>query len=195
MGAWRGWEEQSSCCPHPNPPSPAARPTLHPTSSRPAVPTLFLGKAPIQYPPEVVCPERRALRSRTLYSHHWGVDNRARRAWRHWGPWDPQPAAPLSCRHHRHLPVGGLQPPGAARAGPVRHHLALDPRPRPLYSAAHPDPLLKIPVRRAVPREVQSVWIVSGDPHRAAAWSLLNASYQEPTSSLQDTLSGQPGSA
>ena len=68
---------------------------------------------------------------RTLYSHHWGVDNRARRAWRHWGPWDPQPTAPLSCRHHRHLPMGGLQPPGTARAGPVRHHLVLDPHPQP----------------------------------------------------------------
>nr|XP_031531785.1 retinal rod rhodopsin-sensitive cGMP 3',5'-cyclic phosphodiesterase subunit gamma isoform X1 [Vicugna pacos] len=30
-------------------------------------------------------------------------------------------------RHHCHLPVGSLQSPGAARAGPVRDHLALDP--------------------------------------------------------------------
>lgn len=29
------------------------------------------------------------------------------------------------CRHHCHLPLGGLQSPGAARAGPVRHHLSL----------------------------------------------------------------------
>lgn len=33
---------------------------------------------------------------------------------------------PLSRRHHSHLPMGSLQPPGAARAGPVRHHLAPD---------------------------------------------------------------------
>uniref|UniRef100_A0A8D3D1Y9 Retinal rod rhodopsin-sensitive cGMP 3',5'-cyclic phosphodiesterase subunit gamma n=1 Tax=Scophthalmus maximus TaxID=52904 RepID=A0A8D3D1Y9_SCOMX len=40
------------------------------------------------------------------------------------------PSQPLAshvlffCRHHRHLPLGGLQSPGAARAGPVRHHLS-----------------------------------------------------------------------
>lgn len=28
-------------------------------------------------------------------------------------------------RHHCYLPLGGLQSPGAARAGPVRHHLSL----------------------------------------------------------------------
>lgn len=46
-----------------------------------------------------------------------------------------------------------------------------------------------------MPLGSQSVWIVSGDPHRAAASSLLDASYQEPTTSLQDTLSGQPDPA
>uniref|UniRef100_A0A7N9C866 Retinal rod rhodopsin-sensitive cGMP 3',5'-cyclic phosphodiesterase subunit gamma n=1 Tax=Macaca fascicularis TaxID=9541 RepID=A0A7N9C866_MACFA len=29
--------------------------------------------------------------------------------------------------HHGHLPLGGLQPPGAARAGPIWHHLAPGP--------------------------------------------------------------------
>lgn len=45
-------------------------------------------------------------------------------------------AGPLLRRHHGHLPVGGLQPPGAARAGPVRHHLAA-PASRP-PAAPHP---------------------------------------------------------
>lgn len=26
-----------------------------------------------------------------LYPHHWGVDNRAQRAWWRQQPWDPQP--------------------------------------------------------------------------------------------------------
>lgn len=46
------------------------------------------------------------------------------------------------CRHHRHLPLGGLQSPGAAWAGPVWYHLSLpaclchpeDYRPRPCTS-------------------------------------------------------------
>lgn len=32
-------------------------------------------------------------------------------------------------RHHCHLSLGGLQSPGAARAGPVRHHLSLGSAP------------------------------------------------------------------
>uniref|UniRef100_A0AAR2K7B7 Retinal rod rhodopsin-sensitive cGMP 3',5'-cyclic phosphodiesterase subunit gamma n=1 Tax=Pygocentrus nattereri TaxID=42514 RepID=A0AAR2K7B7_PYGNA len=35
--------------------------------------------------------------------------------------------------HHCHLPLGGLQPPGAARAGPVRHHLNPPSSHHPLY--------------------------------------------------------------
>lgn len=33
------------------------------------------------------------------------------------------------CRHHCHLPLGGLQSPGAAWAGAVRHHLSLPASP------------------------------------------------------------------
>lgn len=35
----------------------------------------------------------------------------------------------LCFRYHRHLPLGGLQSPGAARAGSVRHHLSLSRTP------------------------------------------------------------------
>lgn len=44
----------------------------------------------------------------------------------------------VCCRHHRHLPLGGLQSPGAAWAGPVRHHLSLPASPcSPLRITGH----------------------------------------------------------
>lgn len=65
----------------------------------PAAPTVP-GRGVHSTPPKLVCPGRRVFPT-------GGVDS-----------------GPLLRRHHSHLPVGGLQPPGAARAGPVRHHLA-----------------------------------------------------------------------
>uniref|UniRef100_A0AAQ4RP33 Retinal rod rhodopsin-sensitive cGMP 3',5'-cyclic phosphodiesterase subunit gamma n=1 Tax=Gasterosteus aculeatus aculeatus TaxID=481459 RepID=A0AAQ4RP33_GASAC len=43
----------------------------------------------------------------------------------------------LFCRHHCHLPLGGLQSPGAERAGQVRHHL------RPCAASRCPEMLQK----------------------------------------------------
>lgn len=83
----------------------------------------------------------------------WGVDNRAWRGWWPLGPGASWCHCSFSCRHHGHLPMGGLQPPGAARTGPVWHHLAPEPDPEPQgrTPCCPPPPLLRIPVRRPAP--------------------------------------------
>lgn len=57
--------------------------------------------------------------------------------------------SPSVCyRHHRHLPLGGLQSPGAAWAGPVRHHLSLPSPPcNPLRITGHVHALQTICLR------------------------------------------------
>lgn len=45
-------------------------------------------------------------------------------------------AASFLPRYHRDLPLGSLQPPGAARAGSVRHHLGRPRPPQPIHPIA-----------------------------------------------------------
>lgn len=135
-GAWRGWKRTGSpCCP----PLPAAGMP----SSRPS-----LGLLPALSTPQSCSVLGGGSSQGTCTLTTWGADK----------GWEGQgtlldPPAPLSCRHHGHLPVGGLQPPRAARAGPVRHHLAPDldqsqnsppaARPAPCPPSSHRDPSLR----------------------------------------------------
>lgn len=138
----------------------------------------------------------------TLGGGPLGVDNRAT---------TPLMPRPSSCRHHGHLPLGGLQPPGAARAGPVRHHLAPEPDPeargrgpcRPLR------PLLRVPARRPAPPRCPDCPVCVCRPSQGGSlspqtpitrsppapcrtpWALLHCHKHRPT----DLLLGQEGQA
>lgn len=120
----------------------------------PASLPVFRGGAPTQTPPpqQLECPGRRVGLHQDPYPQHSG--------WGHGPSWS---RCPFSCRHHGHLPVGGLQPPGAARAGPVRHHLAGPASHGPSHPCCPLRPLLRIPVS-GPPRGRPDHRLVSADP-------------------------------
>lgn len=84
-------------------------------------------------PLQPVCPQRRAPRqglhppTQHTVGLHLGCGKQGHRGGGPWAMGSSLIQAPFSHRHHGHLPLGGLQPPGAARAGPIWHHLAPGP--------------------------------------------------------------------
>lgn len=130
MGAWRGWEEQSSCCPS-QPSHQQQGSTFHPafqaccTHSLPGQGTLF-------DTPQRWCVLRGGLYAQgpcTLTTGVW--DNRAQRAWHASAAMGPSTYCPLVLQTSPSSAREAFNHLELHVAGPVRHHLALDPRPGP----------------------------------------------------------------